>query len=438
MSNTSIDNDDPFGICSNCISPLVPSEPSMDEYVKVIQVNEDRSIRSSSRRKNSSRLLSRFKREPGSFTDIPHTQYESSSHSYFRPTSIEFESLTPAAPSTITEHQTDTATQRRPEPPLPIVSETIVQETQSFDHVESILSEVKLPENHLLAVDGHIDNLIKDSGEVPKQAVVIEHDKKETDIEHSSKPIIDTDDKEPAVDNKGPDVAPKISEVIAEAVPKQTENEVPKAVQVAEEKSNPVPDTISAAFTDIKVPDQAKEVPMVPFDQSDKISQLENRITLLEAKLSEIMAQFKDIATVTKPPETQEVVKPVAVVEPKDKVYVPYIYSNRFTTIDNQTTLHDNTLQMKVTLASLMVNNENDKLYPFGDEIIAMKFPMQILILRFQNDKATGTVQGVLQLENDKYVINLDPDSYNIEGTKVNFTTLELPITYVLDSDLLV
>ena len=179
MSNISIDNDDPFGICSSCISPLVPSDVVVDDYVKVIQVNEDRSIRSSNRRKNTSRLLSRFKREPGSFTDIPHTQYESSHSSYFRPTSIEFESLTPAAPSIMTEHQTDTSTQHRSEPIVsePIVSETIVQEEKSPDHVESILSEIKLPENHITAVDAPIDNLIKDVGESPTVAAVIEHEK---------------------------------------------------------------------------------------------------------------------------------------------------------------------------------------------------------------------------------------------------------------------
>src|SRR5581483_1164360 len=168
-------------------------------------------------------------------------------------------------------------------------------------------------------------------------------------------------------------------------------------------------------------------------DHSDRIAQLENRILQLETKFADILKLLPN-----KTPEVTKVPQPVANVEVKDNVYTPYIYDAKFTTIDNQTTLNNNTLQMKVTLASLMENNENGKIYPFGDDEIKMKFPNQILILRFQNDKTSGTIQGVLQLENNKYVINVDPESYNCEGNKVDFSSLELPLTYTLDSDLLV
>ena len=191
---------------------------------------------------------------------------------------------------------------------------------------------------------------------------------------------VDIDNKGQIKDNINPNDSVVAPESKTDTVSTQTDHETPKTTEVVEEKSGQVPDTISAAVSDIKVPEESKEEPIVALDQPDKISQLENRITLLETKLSDIMSQFKAITTITKPIEPQDIVKEAPVIEPKDKVYVPYIYSNRFTTIDNQTTLHDNALQMKVTLASLMENNENDKLYPFGDETITMKFPMQILI----------------------------------------------------------
>lgn len=424
MSTDKLIDDDPFGTCLNCISPMIPTSSNVDDFVKIIRVKEDRSIQSSSRRKSSSRLLSRFKREPGNYTDIPHTMpYD---NFLPRPTSIEFESLTPAAPSTITEQR-------------------------------DILSELKMPDNHIQPVE----TLIKESDpdERQKKSAILEHtDENKPVIGEENKAVVQEhveenktthDNSEQKTSTSNNTEKPILSDSTDKSEPVQsnpddktsTHQEAPDTIKretsVIEVQHNDVKEDSSKDDTNRDNKDilEYTNSKTEHTFSSEQITNLEKRLTLLENKFDEInklISQFVNV-NVSKPPE---VVDPKPVVS--DNSYTPYIYDSKFITVDNHSTLNNNTLQLKVTLASLIENNENNRVFPFGNEIINVKYPKQILILRFQNDKVNGTVQGVLQLEADKYVINIDQDSYNIDGNKVNFSEIELPVTYLLDSDLLV